>query len=83
MDYSKTISANTPEFCKSLCAEKGFAYAGVENSFECYCGNDEPKDEYKKDQSECNKPCTGDKSLKCGGVWRINVYKTEGIYEKI
>jgi hypothetical protein len=67
------------EFCKTTCANKGFAYAAVQYTSHCFCGN-----EYGKygeaPLEECNHLCkdknnrdNGD-NVKCGGAWRNNVY---------
>ena len=42
---------------------------------ECFCSNKLRKYPKKKEE-ECNKPCPGNKKQKCGGTWRISVYKT-------
>ena len=70
-------SKNTIEICKKLCFEKGYQYAGVEYSKECFCGNYLPQ-KFAKRQSDCNMDCSGDKSQKCGGGNRINVYHSAG-----
>merc|ERR1712098_137968 len=38
-------------------------------------GNLNPSSSLKRPQSECNVKCKGNHNQKCGGVWRINVYK--------
>ena len=68
---------NTIEICKKLCFEKGYQYAGVEYSKECFCGNDLPAKIAPK-QSDCNMDCSGDKTQKCGGGNRLNVYQSTG-----
>ena len=70
-------SKNTIDICKKLCFEKGYKYAGVEYSNEWFCGNNLPKKIAPK-QSDCNMDCSGDKSQKCGGANRINVYPSAG-----
>lgn len=61
--------------CVRLCQERGYQYAGLQWSSECYCG-----DQYDKygntSNTECNTPCSGDFSKKCGGTWRLSVYAT-------
>ena len=71
-------SKNTIEICKKLCFEKGYQYAGVEYSKECFCGNNVPK-KVASQQTECNMNCSGDRSQKCGGPNRMNVYLSAGI----
>ena len=66
------------EWCRNSCTELGYLYAGVQYSYQCFCGNDFGK-HGEKPQSECNRDCW-DKSHpknKCGGDYRNNVYKTE------
>ena len=70
-------SKNTIEICKKLCFEKGYQYAGVEYSKECFCGNNIPKKAAPR-QSDCNMDCSGDRSQKCGGGNRLNVYHSAG-----
>ena len=60
----------TVEKCKQLCL--GFAYAGVEYSKECFCGNIAPT----ITAQNCNMVCAGNKNQICGGGWAMNVYST-------
>ncbi|KAJ8309988.1 hypothetical protein KUTeg_011853 [Tegillarca granosa] len=58
--------------CKALC--HGNTYYGLENKHECFCGKSLRK--YKKQpESACKMPCSGNRAEKCGGHWRISVYK--------
>ena len=66
---------NTVPFCMEACSKKGYKYAGVEYAKECFCGNKLPKSQ--RLIAECNMDCSGDKSQKCGGGNRINVYKSK------
>ena len=75
-------SKNTIEICKKLCFEKGYQYAGVEYSKECFCGNNLPRKIAPK-QSDCNMDCSGDKFQKCGGGNRMNVYKSVNIISSV
>ena len=72
-------SKNTIKSCKKACFQKGYQYAGVQYSKECYCGNYLPK-KIARRQSECNMGCSGDRSQKCGGGNRMNVYKNPGSF---
>ena len=66
----------TPEVCKAICFEKNnFQYAGVQYKYECFCGNNSPPSSKLLPISQCNLPCSGDSSKKCGGAWKMNVYK--------
>ena len=75
-------SKNTIEICKKLCFEKGYLYAGVQYSKECFCGNNLPRKIAPK-QSDCNMDCSGDKFQKCGGGNRMNVYKSVNIISSV
>ena len=66
------------EKCQKFCFDKSYLYSGVQNTNQCFCGN-EIEPEILKPSSECNKPCTGDSSQICGGAWRMNIYKNKGI----
>ena len=58
----------------SSCKQSGHAYAGVQNSNQCFCGNTCPSDDLLVAETDCHQPCTGDSDQTCGGSWRINVY---------
>lgn len=58
--------------CISQCASRGYWYAGVEYSSECYCGFAATLS--AADQSSCNMKCAGDSSINCGGADRIQVF---------
>lgn len=62
----------TVENCKEFCSYYNFAYAGVENGNECFCGQTLPTKSIPV--SECDKKCKGDNTQTCGGGWAINVY---------
>ena len=66
----------TVEKCKNHCFGKNYRYAGVQNHQECYCGNSISSGEPRPD-SECNKPCSGNKDQMCGGAYRLNIYERE------
>merc|ERR1711862_672675 len=64
---------NSPKACNLHC--QGFKYFGLEAGGQCFCGN---TFDYliKEPESECTKVCPGDKSKRCGGAWRLNIYRT-------
>ncbi|KXJ95039.1 WSC domain-containing protein [Microdochium bolleyi] len=68
---------NTVENCVDFCQKKGFRFAGVEYSAECFCGNTIPKDRMPKQGSlgSCNMPCSGNKKQMCGGSGQIGIYE--------
>ena len=66
----------TPEVCKAICFEENnFEYAGVQHHYQCFCGNNAPPASKLLPKSQCSFPCSGDSSKKCGGAWKMNVYK--------
>ena len=70
-------SNNTPTECIKRCRdeEKGYMFAGVQFGFECFCGRKAPSSDLIVEESQCNKRCSGDALLVCGGTWRMNVYE--------
>ncbi|CAH1400518.1 unnamed protein product [Nezara viridula] len=64
----------TPEKCISFCKGKGFLYAGLQYSYECFCAKDRPSFIHSADSSDCNSKCDGDKTKICGGGLRLSVY---------
>ena len=63
----------TREKCNKLC--QGFAYAGVQYSEDCFCGNKRPTET----ATNCNMKCAGDQNQICGGVWAMNVFSTSTV----
>ena len=70
---------NTPDLCVNYCKDKGFYYAGVEHSDECFCGNQ--AENYSRHgilpDSECYFRCDGDDRETCGGADKIAIYQTQ------
>jgi hypothetical protein len=62
----------TTEKCQEHCKTRGYAYAGTQYSYQCFCGNSYGR---SGTASNCNMPCKGNKSQTCGGVWANSVYK--------
>lgn len=68
------INQMTPDFCLSLCEDKGFAFAGVEYGSECYCGNTVPSTITYSD-GQCTMQCAGDASETCGGFYFMELFE--------
>ena len=69
----------TVDICRHQCfIEKEFAFAGVQNGNECWCGNDDPPIANLLPDSACNRACPGDNTKMCGAGWKNNVYKKSG-----
>lgn len=69
----------TPARCQGLCQKNGFAYAGVENGRECWCGEgiqdgDVTNGNGPAAADACNTPCSGDGAQFCGAGARIYLY---------
>lgn len=62
------------ERCLQYCSTKGYAYAGVEFSSECYCGHSVSNSKADT-EGYCNMTCSGNKMQICGGAPYISVYK--------
>lgn len=71
------IADLTPESCQKTCTGRGFAYAGVENGDECYCGSS-LAGTVKWDSSLCKSPCAGNSAAMCGGMWAMQIYQQGG-----
>lgn len=65
----------TNEKCGEFCYDRGYAYAGTEYYYECWCGNILADEAEEATESDCNTPCTGDKDQSCGGPDRLTLYK--------
>ena len=70
------VPSLTPSKCILGCQQKGFSYAGVQISTECWCGNVAPPENKIVALQECDHNCLGDSSIKCGGTWRMRVWHT-------
>ncbi|KIV86256.1 hypothetical protein PV11_01876 [Exophiala sideris] len=73
--YSTTSSSMTVEMCVAACYAKGYDYAGVEYSDECYCNNIGITNGATTASSGCSMICDGNQAEYCGGSNRVNVYE--------
>jgi len=66
----------TLELCMSKC--QGYKFLGLQNSNQCFCGNDETAStgysRYGEAPNECNQQCRGNSKQQCGSGWRNSVY---------
>ena len=69
------VTDSTPEKCIAACESRGYGFAGVEYSTECYCGSSAPVATKKAADTDCLLPCAGS-SQTCGGSNRVDVYTT-------
>ncbi|XP_074645965.1 kremen protein 1-like [Tubulanus polymorphus] len=65
----------TVDKCIAICGHKRYRFAGLQNSWQCFCGNHVGM-HGPAHESECNKRCTGNRREICGGSWRNSVYST-------
>ena len=80
-NMSYTSLDMTIQKCLSICRGKKFAFAGLEWSYECYCGN-EPEQGFKWAwPGKCSEKCSGDSDQICGGSRAMSVFSvsTDGV----
>ena len=65
----------TSSGCAQYCDTQGYSYAGTENGGQCFCGNELVQSE-PQPSTDCDMPCEGSASEKCGGSARLNVFKS-------
>jgi hypothetical protein len=64
----------TVELCLVVCNERGYQYAGLEDSYQCFCGDTiNPNVQPDPDLSQCAYACPGSTQEQCGGFWRVLV----------
>lgn len=67
----------TLEKCTTFCQKGGFAFAGLEYSSECYCGNTLANGAtLSAFSTQCNMPCSGNAGQTCGGPNAITLFST-------
>ncbi|KAL0465426.1 WSC domain-containing protein [Neurospora intermedia] len=70
-------------FCKGGMDKKGYRFAGLEYSRECWCASQIFSLSAKVADAECDLPCDGDESQICGGSLRISVYDLQGNVDSV
>ncbi|XP_033126396.1 uncharacterized protein LOC117124317 [Anneissia japonica] len=67
----------TVDLCLQVCCGHGYAYAGLENGDQCFCGSQTADYERygMRSSSECSTPCKGNSGQECGGVFAMRVYE--------
>jgi hypothetical protein len=67
-------SGATVESCVQLAKDRGYTYAGLQSSGQCFAGN---LIAYKRvSEDNCQRPCTARKGQNCGGTWYNSIYST-------
>ena len=67
------------ESCLNYCLGKGFPYAGVEYSVECYCGTTLAAAATQVAETDCNMACSGSATEPCGAGSRLSLFHTTAI----
>lgn len=67
----------TPEMCQGVCRELGMRLAGVEYTWECYCGGELRNGAEIGEEAGCGMGCAGDKGQVCGGAGRLSLWRFE------
>jgi hypothetical protein len=69
-------SDNTIEQCVDFCKTKGFLYAGLEYSSECWCSSQLNPKYVPQDgiMGNCVMKCSGNANQICGGASRMSIY---------
>ncbi|RSL46758.1 hypothetical protein CEP54_013692 [Fusarium duplospermum] len=62
----------TIQKCEDTCYRAQFEFAGVKEGNECWCGSF-VEGERTRNETDCNTPCSGDKTKMCGGKDLVNV----------
>jgi hypothetical protein len=60
--------------CKNSCYRRAYSFAGLQEGNQCWCSN-YVAGEGAKSQTDCNIPCTGNKTEICGGNGVVNAYE--------
>ena len=69
----------TPSRCNKACfIENNYAFSGLQNGEECFCGNKAPSLDDLLPKSECNTPCRGNNKRKCGAGMKNSIFKESG-----
>ncbi|CAH1274250.1 FCGBP [Branchiostoma lanceolatum] len=73
-----TSNQQTTSLCVNFCRQYKFPYAATEYGNQCYCGREQDFSAIGSSlpNAQCNTPCTGNPYQKCGGNWKMSVYKT-------
>jgi hypothetical protein len=60
--------------CKDSCYRAGYAFAGVQEGNQCWCGTHIPG-EWASNQADCNIPCSGFGTTFCGGSGLLQIFQ--------
>ena len=70
----------TVPVCLKFCQSKGFQYAGLEYSSECYCADSLTNGaSLSRSSNQCNMLCSGDGLTTCGGSNGLQLYQNPSL----
>ncbi|CAG8663232.1 13255_t:CDS:1, partial [Ambispora gerdemannii] len=63
--------------CINFCNQNNFKYAGLEDGYQCFCGNDYTVNGQASGapDEQCSTSCVGNSSQICGGPFALSIYK--------
>lgn len=67
-------SALTTESCVASCIGKGYSISGTQYGVQCFCDNFLRNGGVLTTDGDCNTPCAGNSTQKCGGGNRFSIY---------
>jgi len=71
----KTTTSDQYAECNEMCKAKNYSIFGLRNAKWCWCGKRAPTPTSKLVMTKCNRMCTGNSSLRCGGRKALNLWK--------
>ncbi|OWZ54809.1 glucan endo-1,3-alpha-glucosidase agn1 [Cryptococcus neoformans c45] len=72
--YFISLDNMTVDSCLTICENRGYVFAGLQFSDECYCGNSLLQST-SYDSTRCDMSCAGDSEDTCGGTWAIELFE--------
>ena len=68
-----------PNLCHKACfIENNYAFSGLQNGKQCWCGNKAPSLDDLLPDSDCNTPCRANNKRMCGAGMKNNIFKESG-----
>ncbi|CAN0291073.1 unnamed protein product, partial [Ascophyllum nodosum] len=65
------------QLCHEYCNVQGAFYMATQLGNECFCSTEEDLNYDRHKTGDCDMPCTGDESERCGGNYAFDLYKLE------
>ncbi|PLB47184.1 hypothetical protein P170DRAFT_511824 [Aspergillus steynii IBT 23096] len=80
MQPHNTYTYQMPTLSMRVCGQQGHRYVAI-RGVECYCGSSKPPEKFEVSLENCDTPCRGWPSDKCGGKKAWSVYSTEHFFK--